>query len=118
MMHSNFVVQLINTSGLPTFIATPNLSKIYVVPNENACPPKKPKKNYDVSHKCKEAWAIQMPWVKMLTNKFGKINPMNCMVCSFVHGKDVILGLKDIDTLEKHVKNMKVVHDMPHLSKK
>ncbi len=45
-----------------------------------------------------------MPWVKMLTNKFGKINPVNCMVCFFAHGKDVILGLKDINTLEKHVK--------------
>lgn len=97
-MHS-FVLQLVNTHGLPTFIAPPYLSKIYVVPNENACPPKKPKKIYDVSHKCKEAWAIQIPWVKMLKNEFGKINQVKCMVCYFVQGKDVILGLKDIDTL-------------------
>jgi hypothetical protein len=90
---------LVNTHGLLTFIAPPNLSKIYVVPNENACPPKKPKKIYDVSHKCKKSWAIQMPWVKML-----KIYQVKCMVCYFVHDKDVILGLKDVDTLEKHVR--------------
>ncbi len=108
MMHINFFVQLVNTSGLPTFIAPPDLSKIYVVPNENACPPRKPKKIYDVSHNCKETWVIPMPWVKMLKNKCGKINQVKCMVCSFVQGKDVILGLKDIDTLEKHVRKHEI----------
>jgi hypothetical protein len=34
----------------------------------------------------------------------GKFNQVKCMVCYFVQGKDVILRLKDVDTLEKHVR--------------
>jgi hypothetical protein len=50
-----------------------NLSWIFVVlDKEGDVPlPKKLKKNYDIPHKCREAWATQFPWVKML-NFFWK----------------------------------------------
>jgi TATA-box binding protein (TBP) (component of TFIID and TFIIIB) len=40
----------------------------------------------------------------MLKNESRKINQVKCMVCYFEQGKHVILGLKDVDTLEKHVR--------------
>jgi len=49
-------------NGLPPFVAiVPNLSWIYVVlDKEGDVPlPKNTKKNYDISHKCREAWATQ-----------------------------------------------------------
>jgi hypothetical protein len=39
------------------------------------------------------------------------------MVCSFLKGKDVLLGPK-IDTLEKHVGKTKAIQDMLHPGKK
>jgi hypothetical protein len=56
--HSNHVVKLVCLNGLPTFVAhVPNLSKTFVVMDEKEDVPllKKPKKNYDILCKCKEA---------------------------------------------------------------
>jgi len=65
---------LVCPSELPFFIAiVPNLSRIFVVLNKKGDVPlpKKTKKNYDISHKCREAWATQFPLAKML-NFFWK----------------------------------------------
>ncbi len=80
-------------------------------------PPKKPKKNYDVSHKCWDVWTIQFPWVKMLRIETRKIHHVKCMVCSFVKSKDVILRPK-VDIFEKHEGKTRVIWNMPHLGKK
>jgi len=117
---NNLVMQLMCPSGLPTFIplATPNLSEIQVLADKEKEPlPKKFKKKYDVSCKCKDIWAIQFPWVEMLKTNRGNINSVKCIVCLAIKGKKVILGLK-LDTLEKDAKKTKVVQDMPHLGKK
>jgi hypothetical protein len=65
----------------------------------------------------KDVWATQFPWIEMLRNKSGEVHCVKCLVCSFVKGKDVILGPK-ANTLEKHVGKTRVVQDMPHLAKK
>jgi hypothetical protein len=67
---------LVCPSGLPPFVAIlPNLSWTFVVSDkEGDVPlPKKPKKNYDISHKCIKAWATQFPWAKMLNVFFEKL---------------------------------------------
>jgi hypothetical protein len=43
----------------------------------------------------------------MLRNEIREIHSVKCMVCSFVKGKDVILG-PNIDTFEKHLEKTKV----------
>ncbi len=53
-------------------------------------------------------WAIQFPWAKILRNEIGEGHYVKCMVCSFVKGKDVILGPK-VNTLEKHAGKTRVV---------
>jgi len=62
-------------------------------------------------------WATQFPWVEMLRSEIGEIHDVKCLVCSFVKGKDVILGLK-ANTLGKHAGKTRVVQDMSHLGKK
>jgi hypothetical protein len=97
-----------------------NLSKIHVIIQEEeleVSPPKKPKKNYDISHKSQDVWATQLPWPEMLRSEIGKVHCVKCKVCSFVKGKDVILRPK-VDTLEKHVRKTRVVRNMSHLCKK
>jgi hypothetical protein len=44
----------------------------------------------------------------MLKSEIGKIHHVKCMVCSFVKGKDVIIGL-NANILEKHVGKTRVV---------
>jgi hypothetical protein len=58
-------------------------------------------------------------WAKMLRNEIGIFHHVKCLVClcSFVKGKDVILGPK-VDTFENHAGKTKVVRDMLHLGKK
>ncbi len=53
----------------------------------------------------------------MLKNEFGEVHMVKCIVCSFVKGKDVIMGPK-FDTLEKHARKGKAIHDMAHSGKK
>jgi hypothetical protein len=53
----------------------------------------------------------------MLKSEFGEVHMVKCIVCSFVKGKDVIMGLK-FDILEKHARKVKAIHDMAHLGKK
>jgi hypothetical protein len=92
--NSNQVVKLVCPNGLPTFVAhVPNLSQ------KNVPLLKKPKKNYDILHKCKEVWTTQLPCVEMFKNNSKKVNKMKCIVCSFVKGKIVFFGPK-VDTFE------------------
>jgi hypothetical protein len=56
-------------------------------------------------------------WAKMLKSEFGEVHMVKCIVCSFVKGKDVIIGPK-FDTFEKHARKAKVIHDMAYLGKK
>ncbi len=97
----------------------PNVLKIVVFPKEDgdATHIKNPNKIYDLSWKCQEAWATQFMWTKMLKSEFGEVHMVKCIVCSFVKGKDVIMGLK-FDILEKHARKVKAIHDMAHLGKK
>jgi hypothetical protein len=58
-------MQLVHSSGLPTFVppTIPHMSEIFILPNEGNEPksqPKKPKKVYDVSCKCRKIWATQL----------------------------------------------------------
>ncbi len=53
------------------------------------------------SHKCRDVWTIEFPWVELLKSETRKVQHVKCMVCSFVKGKDVILGPK-VDIFEKH----------------
>jgi hypothetical protein len=46
-------------------------------------------------------WTIEFPWVELLKSETRKVQHVKCMVCSFVKGKDVILGPK-VDIFEKH----------------
>jgi hypothetical protein len=97
-----------------------DLSKIHVIIEEEELEvpsPKKPKKNYDISHKCQDVWATQFPWLEMSRSEIGEVHCVKCKVCSFVKGKDVILQSK-VDTLEKHVRKTRVVQNMLHLCKK
>ncbi len=98
----------------------PNLLEIYVVLDEESDVrlPKKPKKNYDISHKCKETWlSYSIPLSRNVKKCYGKVNKVKCTVYSFVKGKDVFLG-PNSDTFEKHVRKTKVIWDMCHLGKK
>ncbi len=78
--------------------------------------PKKPKKNYEISQKGQDVWAIQFPWVEMLRSETKDVHHVKCPVCSFVKGKDVILGLK-ANTIEKNIGKTNVVREMLHLGK-
>lgn len=53
----------------------------------------------------------------MLKSEFGEVYMVKCILCSFVKGKDVIMGPK-FDTLAKHARKPKAIHDMVHLGKK
>ncbi len=53
----------------------------------------------------------------MLKSEFGEVHMVKCIVCPFVKGKDVIMGLK-FDTLEKHARKAKAIHDMANLGNK
>jgi hypothetical protein len=112
LAHNNFVVKLFCLGGLPTFVAPmPNLLEIYVVLDEESDVrlPKKPKKNYDISHKCKETWlSYSIPLSRNVKKCYGKVNKVKCTVYSFVKGKDVFLG-PNSDTFEKHVRKTKVI---------
>jgi hypothetical protein len=55
-----------------------------------------------------DVWATQFPRVETLRSKTRKVHYVKCLVCSFVKGKDVILGPK-ANILEKHVWKTKVV---------
>jgi hypothetical protein len=91
--------------GLPTYVASMVVFlEIHVITKESKLPPpKKPKKNYDISRKCQNIWAIQFLRAKMLKNEIGIFHHVKCLVClcSFVKGKDMILRPK-VHTLEKH----------------
>ncbi len=115
-------MQFVCLGGMLTYVAfsVVDLSKIHVITKEEKSklpPPKKPKKNFDISQKCQDVWASQFPWVEILKNETREVHQMKCLVRSFVKNKDVILGPK-ADTLEKHVGKTKVVQNMPHLGKK
>jgi hypothetical protein len=65
----------------------PNLFEIQVLANEkDESLLKKSKKNYDVSHKCRNICATQFPWAEMLKSDFGEINYVKCIMCSVVKG--------------------------------
>jgi hypothetical protein len=51
---------------------------------------------------------FKFPWAEMLTNETGEVHHVKWMVCSFVKGKDVILGPK-VNTFEKHAGKTRVV---------
>ncbi len=53
----------------------------------------------------------------MLKNETREVHHVKCMVCSFVKGKDVILGPK-VDIFKKHEGKIRAIWDMPHLGKK
>jgi hypothetical protein len=53
----------------------------------------------------------------MLKSESRKIHQVKCIVSPFVKGKTIILGPK-FDTLEKHARKTKAVHDMLHLGNK
>jgi hypothetical protein len=53
-------------------------------------------------------WVTQFPWVKMLRSETRDVHHVKCLVCSFVKGKDVILGPK-ANTIEKHAGKTSVV---------
>ncbi len=50
------------------------------------CPPKKPKKHYDILCKCRDVWTTQFPWAETLISE-REIHHVKCMVCSFVKDK-------------------------------
>jgi len=82
------MVQLACLGGLPTFILlTPKLSKIHVILKEGN------KYIYDIFSKCKEIWATQFPWAKMMKSDIGEIHQIMCIIYS-------TLGLK-FDTFER-----------------
>jgi hypothetical protein len=49
-------------------------------------------------------WATQFPWAEMFKSEIGKIHHVKCMACSFVKGKDVIIG-PNVNILEKRGEN-------------
>jgi hypothetical protein len=65
--HNNPTMQLVYLGGLPTFVP-PKISylfEIFILPNEGnelESQPKKSKKVYDVSRKCRKNWATQLSW--------------------------------------------------------
>ncbi len=92
---NNPMVQLACPRGLPTFILpTPKLFKIHVILRKGN------KYIYDISSKCKEIWATQFPWAKMMKNDIGEIHQIMCIIYS-------TLGLK-FDTFERCRKNKKI----------
>jgi hypothetical protein len=56
-------------------------------------------------------------WTKMVKSEFGEVHMVKCIVCSFLKGKDVIMG-PTFDTFEKHATKAKAIHNMAHLGKK
>lgn len=53
----------------------------------------------------------------MLWSKYGKVHHIKCIFYLFVKSKDVISRSKS-NTLEKHARKTKVIHDMPHWVKR
>ncbi len=105
--HSNPIMLFVCPSGLPTyatFVAHFLTIHVNIEEEESKLPPsKKPKNNCDISRKCWDVWATQFPWVEMLRSETRDVHHLKCLVCSFVKGKDVILGPK-VNTFEKHVR--------------
>jgi hypothetical protein len=100
-----------------TFVA--NFLAIHVITEEEESKlsfPKKPKKNYDISQKCRDVRATKFPWVEMLRSEIKDVHHVKCLVCSFVKGKDVILRLKT-NTIEKNAGKTNVIREMSHLGK-
>ncbi len=70
------------------------LSKIHVILEEGN------KYIYDIFSKCKEIWATQFPWAKIMKNDIGEIHQIMCIIYS-------TLGLK-FDTSERCRKDKKI----------
>ncbi len=76
---SNPIMQFVYLGGLATYVAfnVVDLSKIHVIIEEEESklpPPKKPKRNYDISRKCQDVWATQFPWVEILRSEIGEVH--------------------------------------------
>jgi hypothetical protein len=71
-------MQFVCLGALPTYVAfsVVDLSKIPIIEEEESKlpPPKKPKRNYDISQKCQDVWATQFPWVKILRGEIREVH--------------------------------------------
>jgi hypothetical protein len=76
------------------------------------------RRSYEVSRKCQDHWAVQHPWTEMIRGDRDTIvHRVKCIICTFVKGKPITMGLKS-DTLEKHAGKRTTIVDMPRLTVK
>jgi hypothetical protein len=64
-------------------------------------PPKKSKKNYELTRKFQIDWSARAPWTEMILTADGLLHMVKCTICSTVRGKPVIMGPK-WDTINRH----------------
>jgi hypothetical protein len=66
-------------------------------------PPKKTKKNYDLTRRFQMEWSAKAPWSEMILTSDGLLHMVKCNICSTVRGRAVIMGPK-WDTVRRHSK--------------
>jgi hypothetical protein len=66
-------------------------------------PPKRTKKNYDLTRRFQMEWAATCPWNEMILTDEGLLHMVKCSICSVVRGRVVIIGPK-FDTIKRHAK--------------
>jgi hypothetical protein len=76
-------------------------------------PPKKSKKNYELTRKFQIDWSARTPWTEMILTADGLLHMVKCTICSAVRGRPMIMGPK-WDTINRHsrrichIKNMEL----------
>jgi hypothetical protein len=68
-------------------------------------PPKKTKKNYDLTRRFQMEWSAKASWNEMILTSDGLLHMVKCSICSTVRGRAVIMGPK-WDTVRRHGKRV------------
>jgi hypothetical protein len=68
-------------------------------------PPKRMKKNYDLTRRFQIEWSATCPWSEMILTDEGLLHIVKCSICSAVRGRPIIMGPK-FDTVKRHGKRV------------
>jgi hypothetical protein len=66
-------------------------------------PPKKTKRNYDLTRRFQMEWSTKCPWSEMVLSHDGLLHMVKCSICTAVRGRPVIFAPK-WDTTWRHGK--------------
>jgi hypothetical protein len=64
-------------------------------------PPKKTRKNYELTGKFQMEWSAKVPWSEMILSQEGLLHMVKCSICTTMRGRPIIMGPK-WDMVRRH----------------